>query len=192
MLFLKGEEVPMETGRRILLIVLGLLALLAGLSLILMTLGVFNELSYFSAYNFEFFVGNLQYAAVGFIILIAGVLLMAFSGSGAKRKGGGGSIISFSEIGEIRVSFKAIENMVLSASRKVKGIREVNTRIDSVEQGLVIYMRVKVIPDLPIPGLVNELQTVVRDYVQEISGSNVAEVKVLVENTAQEIQKNVR
>jgi hypothetical protein len=54
LLFLKGEEVPMETGRRILLIVLGLLALLAGLSLILMTLGVFNELSYFSAYNFEF------------------------------------------------------------------------------------------------------------------------------------------
>ena len=54
-----------------------------------------------------------------------------------------------------------------------------------------LYAR-KVIPDLPIPGLVNELQTVVRDYVQEISGSNVAEVKVLVENIAQEIQKNVR
>ena len=161
-----------------------------GLSLILMTLGVFNELSYFSAYTSNF-CGQSAICCRGFYYLDCRGSAHGFSGSGAKRKGGR-SIISFSEIGEIRVSFKAIENMVLSASRKVKGIREVNTRIDSVEQGLVIYMRVKVIPDLPIPGLVNELQTVVRDYVQEISGSNVAEVKVLVENIAQEIQKNVR
>ena len=76
--------------------------------------------------------------------------------------------------------------MVLTASRKVKGIREVNTRIDSVEQGIVIYMRIKVLPDIPIPGLVNELQTRVKEYIQEITGSNVAEIKVLVENIAQE------
>ena len=93
---------------------------------------------------------------------------------------------------EIRISFKAVENMVLTASRKVKGIREVNTRIDSVEQGIVIYMRIKVLPDIAIPGLVNELQARVKEYVQEITGSNVAEIKVLVENIAQEkIEKNV-
>jgi uncharacterized alkaline shock family protein YloU len=80
----------------------------------------------------------------------------------------------------------------LTASRKVKGIREVNTRIDSVEQGIVIYMRIKVLPDIPIPSLVNDLQARVKEYVQEISGSNVAEIKVLVENIAQEkIEKNV-
>ncbi|MGI6318713.1 MAG: alkaline shock response membrane anchor protein AmaP [Firmicutes bacterium] len=183
----------METGRRILMIVLGILALLAGLFLILMTLGVFNEIPFLSAFNFANYAGDLNYTALGFVILIIGVLLIAFSGTGAKKKEGGGSIISFTEVGEIRISFKAIENMVLSASRKIKGIREVSTRIGSAEQGLVIYMRIKVMPDIPIPGLVAELQSVVREYVQEISGSNVSEVKVLVENIAQEkIQKSVR
>ena len=183
----------MEMGRRILMIVLGLLALLAGLFLILMTLGVFNEVPFLSTFDLETFAGDLKYAALGFVILIIGVLLIAFSGTGAKKKEGGGSIISFTEVGEIRISFKAIENMVLSASRKIKGIREVKTHIGSVEQGLVIYMRIKVMPDLPIPGLVAELQTVVREYIKEISGSNVSEVKVLVENIAQEkIQKSAR
>ncbi len=111
---------------------------------------------------------------------------------GTKRKEGG-TIVSFTEIGEVRISFKAIENMVLTASRKVKGIREVNTRIDYIEQGLVIYIRIKILPDIAIPELTNELQTRVKDYVQEISGSSVAEIKVLVENIAQEkIEKNVR
>ena len=53
MLFLKGEE-HLWRRKAYLVDVLGLLALLAGLSLILMTLGVFNELSYFSAHNFAF------------------------------------------------------------------------------------------------------------------------------------------
>jgi uncharacterized alkaline shock family protein YloU len=117
---------------------------------------------------------------------------VAFSTQGGKKKEGG-TIVSFTEIGEVRISFKAVENMVLAASRKVKGIREVNTRIDFIEQGLVIYMRIKVLPDIAIPALVSELQGRVKEYVQEISGSSVAEIKVLVENIAQEkIEKNVR
>ena len=81
----------------------------------------------------------------------------------------------------------------MTASRKIKGIREVNTRINFTEQGLIIYLRIRVIPDIPIPALVSELQQKIREYVQEISGASVAEVKVLVENIAQEkIEKNVR
>lgn len=183
----------MRTGTRILLILFGIFAILSGLFLILLTLGVLDGTALFFAYNLDPFVGDLPYTALGFVILFVGVLLLVLSMPRGTRKEGGGNIISFTEIGEIRISFKAIENMVLAASRKVKGIRDVNTRIDSTEQGLLIYMRIKTIPDLPIPALVGELQTVVRDYVQEISGSNVAEVKVLVENIAQEkIQKNLR
>ena len=136
--------------------------------------------------------GDLSYTLLGALLLVVGVILLIFSTKGSKKKEGG-TIVSFTEIGEIRISFRAIENMVLNASRKVKGIREVNTRLNFTEQGLVIYLRVKVIPDVPIPALVGELQGKVREYVQEISGSSVAEVKVLVENIAQEkIEKKVR
>ena len=61
--------------------------------------------------------GNFTYTALGFLILAAGVLLLLFS-PGVKK--GTGSIVSFNEIGEVHISFRAIEKMVLAASQKVK------------------------------------------------------------------------
>lgn len=179
----------MGTGSRIILAVLGFLGLLSGLFFILFTLGLFTDEIYLFAGRLA---GDFNYTLLGALLFVAGAVLLLFSTQGRKKKENG-SIVSFTEIGEIRISFRAIENMVLNASRKVKGIREVNTRFHFTEQGLVIYLRVKVIPDVTVPGLVGELQTSVRDYVQEISGSSVAEVKVLVENIAQEkIEKKLR
>lgn len=175
--------------RRITLAVLGIGGVLSGLFLTLTTLGYFTT---------EFFLfvnkltGDLRYTLAGFLLSIAGIILLIFSAQGRKKEKNG-NIVNFTEVGEIRISFRAIENMVLTASRKIKGIREVNTHINFTEQGLVIYLRIRIIPDIPVPALVSELQEKVRGYVQEISGANVAEVKVLVENIAQEkIEKNVR
>ncbi len=180
----------MGLAKKILFTFLGACILLGGLCLIFLSLGLFPKIG-LDNYRFFWLEGNFNYTALGFLILIVGVLLIAFFSPGGKRKETG-SIVSFNELGEVRVSFRAIENMVLTASRKVKGIREVSTRIDSTEQGLVIYLRIKPIPDLPLPALIRELQETVRNYVQEISGSGVAEVKVLVENISQEKnQKNL-
>jgi len=182
----------MGTGKRLLMAAIGIVAIACGLLLIFATLGVLNRTALFFTFNLKYLVGELQYTAVGFLLLILGIVILAFSFQSSKKKEGG-SIVSFTEIGEIRISFRAIESMVLTASRKIRGIREVKTHIDFVEQGLVIYMRIKVIPDIPIPGLVSELQEKIREYVQEISGTNVAEIKVLVENIAQDrADKNVR
>ncbi len=183
----------MGTGSRIILAILGVCGLLCGIFLILVTLGLIVPV------GFPFtdrLAGDLSITLFGVLIFVIGIILLFFSARSSKKEGGGGAgatIVSFTETGEIRISFRAVENMVLNASRKVKGVREINTRLNFTEQGLVIYLRIKVIPDLPIPALVNELQNTVREYVQEISGTNVAEVKVLVENIAQEtIEKKVR
>lgn len=182
----------MLTAVRILFVILGILLLVGGIFLVFITLGVISGAVLFG-YPIPWLVGDLSYMALGFLAIVSGVLLVAFLSPRGKKTREGGSIVSFTEMGEVRVSYKAIENMVLTASRQVKGIREVNTRITSTEQGLVIYMRIKTVPDIPIPGLVAELQEKVKSYVQDISGASVAEVKVLVENVAQDkIQKNVR
>mgnify|MGYP000852637942 FL=1 len=182
----------MGAGKRFILAVLGILALLCSVFLILATLGVLDGTALFSVFKLYRITGNLQYTVLGFVILLIGVILLAFSMQSAERKEGG-TIVSFTEIGEVRISFKAIENMVLAASRKVKGIREVSTRISYTEQGLVIYLRIKVLPDIVIPELTSKLQAAVKDYVEEICGSGVAEIKILIEDIAQEIiKKNVR
>lgn len=188
----------MMSGVRTFFTVIGIILLIGGLLFALLTLGAFAG-TWVLGYNLNHLINNYSYTALGFLILIVGVLLIALCASGRgkakneERGKDGGSIVSYTEIGEIRISFKAIENMVLAAAKKVNGIREVSTRIDAVEQGLLIYIKVKAIPDLPIPTLAGELQNKVNDYVQEISGSNVSEVKVLVENVAQDkIQRNPR
>ena len=185
----------MGTGSRVILAILGIIGLLSGLFLVLFTLGLITA---FTTGVFLFIgrlTGDFSYTFLGALLLVVGVVLLVFSAKGSKkeRSSAEGTIVSFTETGEIRISFRAIESMVLNASRKIKGVREVNTRLNFTEQGLVIYLRIKVIPDMPIPTLVDELQNKVRAYVQEISGSSVAEVKVLVENIAQEkIEKKVR
>ncbi len=178
----------MRLAKKVLFIILGIIILLGGLGLIFLTLGILPRIG-IDNFGFHWLEGSFNYTALGFLILIAGVLLIAFSSPGTKKRETG-SIISFNEIGEVRLSFRAVEKIVLTATRKVKGIREVNAHIDLKEQGLIIYLRIKPIPDLPIPALVRQLQETVRDYVQEISGSSVAEVKVLVENISQERVKN--
>ena len=180
----------MGAGKRFILAILGIVALILGVFIVLATLGVLNGTALFPILNQYRIAGDLHYTALGFVILLIGVVLLAFSLQGSKKKEGG-TVVSFSEIGEVRISFKAIENMVLTASRKISGIREVNTRIDYIEQGLLIYVRIKVLPDIAIPALVSELQKNVKEYVEEISGSSVAEIKVLVENIAQEKMEKV-
>ncbi len=175
------------TGIRKFFTVIGILLLLGGLFFTALTLGVFQWGS-FLGYNLDHLVRNYSYTVFGFLISLVGILLIALfafkrnnaQGDGAKKEGD--SIVSYTEIGEVHTSFKAVENMVLAASRKVNGISEVTTRIDSTEQGLLIHIKLKAMPDIPIPGLAGELQEKVRNYVQEISGSNVSEIKVLVED----------
>ncbi len=182
----------MQTGRKLLYTFLGVLISLFGLIIIVMTFGLLGEAA-FLGINLGFLIGDFNYTLLGFILFILGIILIAVFTSKKEKEREFGSVTSFSEMGEVRISLKAVESMVLMAARSVKGIREVSTRTESTEQGLIIYLRIKTIPDTPIPGLASELQEKVKTYVQEISGYNVAEVKVLVENIAHEkIQKNVR
>lgn len=120
--------------------------------------------------------------AAGFFILIAIIFFLAASLRRPSGKSEVRSIVQFNELGEVRVAFAAIENMVLRISRQVKGIRETETRILYTDQGLDIFLKLKVLPDMQIPALVDELQGRVKDYVEDITGASVAEVKVLVEN----------
>lgn len=157
------------------LIVIGLILIVGGLFLIALTLGLVTDVGP----ELGALAGQWIVALGGLIAVLVGILIFS---AGFKTKGLVQAITQHSELGEIRVSFMAIENMVLKASRKIKGIKETKTFITSTEQGLVIYLKIKTLPDLKIPELVAELQDTVKSYVEEISGTAVAEVKVLVEN----------
>ncbi len=182
----------MQTGRRVFFTSLGFVIALAGLFFILVTLGLFRGIGLMGR-NLDALIGDFNYILLGFLLFLLGLFFVVIFASRKGKEKDFGSIANFTELGEVRISLKAVESMVHTAARSIKGIREVSTKTDSTEQGLVIYLRVKTIPDVPIPGLASELQEKVKQYVQQISGHNVAEVKVLVENIAHEkAQQNLR
>ena len=179
----------MGLGKRVIFVLIGIIILLGGLFTLSLTLGFFDGLL-IGGHSTSSLEGNLNIIILGFLVAVIGLLIIIFASAAGKKKESAG-VVSFNEIGEFRISFRTIESIILTATQRIKGIREVTSHINSSEQGLVIYLRITTIPDIPIPALIQELQETVRDYVQEISGCNVAEVKVLVENISQEkIQKN--
>jgi uncharacterized alkaline shock family protein YloU len=123
--------------------------------------------------------GSLQYVLLSGALLVLAVIMLYFS---LRRAPAVETILLQGPMGEVRICFKAVENLVLKAARSVKGVRDLKTRIVHTEAGLTIFLRAVTFPDLNIPQITAELQVAVKDYVESATGSNVSEIKVMIEN----------
>lgn len=133
--------------------------------------------------------GNIQYAFLAALLLILAVFLLVVS---ARRGECVETLLHHGPLGEVRICFKAVENLVLRAAKNIKGIRETKTRIVYTEPGLVIFLRAVTYPDQNIPQTTAELQAAVKEYVETSTGSVVAEIKVMIENVVTESAKTAR
>lgn len=95
------------------------------------------------------------------------------------------SIDQRTEYGDIQISIETIENLSFKAASRVKGIREVKTRIRITEAGLEIVVRAMVDGETSILTLTEEVQKQVHDYVEEITGIPVFNVSVYIANLVQ-------
>ncbi len=117
--------------------------------------------------------------ATGVLLVIALILLIL----GFRRsKGPGNAVLKGSEYGEVAISIAAIENMVLRVVQQTQGIKDVSRQVSFTQDGLVIGVKIRVMPDVGMPGVTGELQAKIKQYVEEITGVTVHEVKVMVDN----------
>ncbi len=177
----------MSLKARLITGLLTLVLLAAGIFLI----GLYLDLIDVSGTGLEQWEGRSETGIAGGVVLVLALVLglVSISRRSAEKGSGAGKsryIMRYNEIGEVRISFDAVENMILKVSRQTKGIRETETKVEASEQGLLVFIKVKIMPDLPIPDLAGELQTRVKEYLEELTGTVVAEVKVLVENIVTE------
>ncbi len=133
--------------------------------------------------SFQMVFNSWAYAFLAIVVFIFALSAVIFSLCSGKRLK---SVSKQGELGEYRISFVAFENLVFQSTEKIKGIRETKTRLFYDEKGLSIYLRVVVLPDVKIPELVAEIQQTVQDYLEEISGVTIAEIKVLVDSISKE------
>ncbi|NLZ38856.1 MAG: alkaline shock response membrane anchor protein AmaP [Firmicutes bacterium] len=125
--------------------------------------------------------GHWEYALLAVLFLALAVYLLIVS---MRRQKTIETITQQGLLGELRISFAAVESLVLKAARTINGVRDIKTRIVYTEAGLVIYLRAITVSEQKIPQLAGELQTAVKEYVESITGCTVAEIKVLIENVS--------
>ncbi|NLK00510.1 MAG: alkaline shock response membrane anchor protein AmaP [Clostridia bacterium] len=93
-----------------------------------------------------------------------------------------------SKMGQVSISADALENVITKAARQVEGVREVTSEIKNTPQGAAIFIKALVIPSVSIPLISEELQNAVKERVREFAGIEAIEIRVFVENIAQEVR----
>ncbi|WP_054957703.1 alkaline shock response membrane anchor protein AmaP [Paenibacillus dakarensis] len=95
------------------------------------------------------------------------------------------SIDQRTEFGDIQISVETIENLCLKAASRVRGIKDLKSRIKVSQAGLEIAIRAVVDGEESIPALTTDVQKQVHDFVEDTTGIPVSSVSVYIANVVQ-------
>ncbi|MFG1733476.1 alkaline shock response membrane anchor protein AmaP [Paenibacillus sp. 843] len=95
------------------------------------------------------------------------------------------SIDQRTEFGDIQISVETIENLCLKAASRVRGVKDLKSRIKVSQSGLDIAIRTVVDGEESIPTLTTEVQKQVHDFVEDTTGIPVSSVSVYIANVVQ-------
>jgi uncharacterized alkaline shock family protein YloU len=126
-------------------------------------------------------------AAVGLVLLLVSIKLV-FCGRGHKEVQPAVALIRQSEIGGSYITLSAIDSMVQKHCRQQTKVRDCSSALRTTDTGVAISLRLSVLPDTDIVTLTDELQKSLKEYIETLTGVNVAEVGILVESTAASAQ----
>lgn len=95
--------------------------------------------------------------------------------------------------GFIRISFETIRQLANRTGKSVRGVQDFDTRVRNGQAGVLLAVRVRVMPDIDIAQMSAEIQQAVKDYVEHTAGVTVERVTVNVVELASHTQnKNTR
>lgn len=137
---------------------------------------------------FRVYVGHANGRAVVGVVVI---LLLIVSGKFLLRalsseKRPHQAIVQETGLGQVRVSVEAIENMVHRVVNQISGVREVKPRVACLPDGVSVFMRISVSPEINIPQTTDQIQGRVGEYIEEVAGIKVHSVKILVDSVSSE------
>lgn len=116
-----------------------------------------------------------QTAVIGLLELLLAAYFLAWA---FRRRYASRAIVQETELGTVRISLKAVEDLVQRAARQAQGVRDVKVDLRSDKQGVFINLIVTVAPDISIPAVSDEVQRRVEQYITQTVGVTVARVTV--------------
>ncbi|MDD3878807.1 MAG: alkaline shock response membrane anchor protein AmaP [Syntrophomonas sp.] len=115
------------------------------------------------------------------IIVIAVALVMIVSGLKYESKPDS-IIVDSSLAGQVSITVPAIKVIIMKAVKKVDGVKEIKPAVSTDNDGLVVYLHTAINPDYNVPEMSKSLQQTVKEYLEDIGGLQVSQVKVLIDD----------
>lgn len=117
--------------------------------------------------------------AIGALALLAAGLHLFFLGIATAREPG---ISKETDMGRIRISLRALENLVRRSCREIEGVRDVEARVHAQGDRVDVSVSVNVAPDVGIPAISEALQQEIGRCIRAAAGLEVGEIGVEVRN----------
>ena len=90
------------------------------------------------------------------------------------------------ENGTISITMATVNAMAVRFVQACDGVVDVKNSIRVVENGMIILLRLTLAHDVPVAEMCAALQQNLKQYMQRVSGLQVFEVKIMVDNQGQE------
>jgi uncharacterized alkaline shock family protein YloU len=171
---------------RILLGILLIVAIVASFVLFGMAANIIREdvVTSFVKLFYLFRENAMILAGSGLVLLLISIKLL-FAGRGKKAEVRPASaLMKQTEFGGTFISLEALDTMVQKHCRAQQRVRECHTTLHSSETGVTIGIRLSVLPDTDVVTLSSELQKSLKEYVESLTGIQVGEIGILVENAS--------
>ncbi len=117
------------------------------------------------------------------------IMAVRFVYYGFHRVGADQTLVHESDLGEVRISIGAVENLVRKVARQVKGVRDVRGWVIPGGGRLNVRLRAVISPDVSVPDVSGNIQNAVRDCLSNVVGVEAGEVRVFVENISNEARR---
>lgn len=170
----------MKTGTRVLFTLFLIVIILACL-FIIATIAGFVSQSYLQDATYTMTSGSLWfkvlYIAIAAVLIIVAFILMFFGTGKTTPKT---AKIAVFEIGSISITVKAIEELIEKYVREFKDVKGLRTKVTSFDSFISIAIEIATLPEANLPELTKELQTGLKDNIQQHTGINVKETKIMI------------
>lgn len=166
----------------LLILLIGIAAALIGIALNLIPI---NSIMFLAEIIYAHQVNAVIVGGIGLVILILALRLM-FAGKGKSKvtPPPTSALVQANDLGSAFITLAALDSMVQKHVRNNNRIKDCESVVTAVQDGVVLKLKLSLMPDTNIPELTKSLQASVKEYVESLSGIRVMEVAILIAATS--------
>lgn len=118
----------------------------------------------------------------GAAVVIALTILVMINLLKGESKSPANVVINSSLNGQVYITVAAIKTIITKAVKKVDGVKETRSSVSNGPDGVVIYLHMMINPEISVPEMSQNVQTIVKQDLETIGGLTVSQVRVLIDD----------